>query len=362
MAWKDLSIAQRSQLMNIMRHNGITSISEMRRLYDLSSPQSPLVEGTSPVAPMYGGGGEKRKSYAQRYEDEQRERSKIETQFPVHTTLSNADRHSKSQFGAEYYDVVNMHYRNLMDNMKRRGFSYEDAQRLAPILTMQLIREGDWRTERPDNNFGGMRAHNRALVYDTKEEFYDNYLDNLDKKWGKSSGAYNWRFSKDYLDYARRVNRDDLRLISKETYDTYNRKHLDEPVYLYAPEWENGNNSYGHLMGQVRDRTNHYMRMVLQESPYTEEMYNSQDNTIQNTDSFNLSMEQFQNLLNGNKKGKGGPIHIKKENRGKFNALLERTGKSASWFKEHGTPLQKKRAIFALNARKWKHAHGGIKF
>lgn len=57
----------------------------------------------------------------------------------------------------------------------------------------------------------------------------------------------------------------------------------------------------------------------------------------------------------------GGSIHIKPENRGKFTALLKRTGKSASWFKEHGTPLQRKRATFALNSRHWSHkrADGG---
>ena len=55
----------------------------------------------------------------------------------------------------------------------------------------------------------------------------------------------------------------------------------------------------------------------------------------------------------------GGKIHIKPENRGKFTRLKERTGHSASWFKEHGTPAQKKMAVFELNARKWKHAYGG---
>lgn len=55
----------------------------------------------------------------------------------------------------------------------------------------------------------------------------------------------------------------------------------------------------------------------------------------------------------------GGKIHIKPENRGKFTALKKRTGHSASWFKAHGTPAQKKMAVFALNARKWKHADGG---
>ena len=57
--------------------------------------------------------------------------------------------------------------------------------------------------------------------------------------------------------------------------------------------------------------------------------------------------------------GTGG-IHIKPENRGKFTALKERTGHSATWFKENGTPAQKKMAVFALNARKWKHGDGGL--
>lgn len=61
----------------------------------------------------------------------------------------------------------------------------------------------------------------------------------------------------------------------------------------------------------------------------------------------------------GNQFKDGGGIHIKPENRGKFTALKERTGKSASWFKEHGTPAQRKMATFALNARKWKHDDGG---
>ena len=56
----------------------------------------------------------------------------------------------------------------------------------------------------------------------------------------------------------------------------------------------------------------------------------------------------------------GGGIHIKPENRGKFTKLKERTGHSATWFKEHGTPAQKKMATFALNAKHWKHAYGGL--
>ena len=69
--------------------------------------------------------------------------------------------------------------------------------------------------------------------------------------------------------------------------------------------------------------------------------------------------EQY-DVLEANLAKSGGKIHIKPENRGKFTALKKRTGHSASWFKAHGTPAQKKMAVFALNARKWKHGDGGL--
>lgn len=62
----------------------------------------------------------------------------------------------------------------------------------------------------------------------------------------------------------------------------------------------------------------------------------------------------------------GSGIHIKPENKGKFTASAKKAGQSVQ---EHAksvlnnpnaTPLQKKRANFARNAAKWKHAMGGI--
>lgn len=56
---------------------------------------------------------------------------------------------------------------------------------------------------------------------------------------------------------------------------------------------------------------------------------------------------------------KGAKIHIKKENRGKFSASAKRAGEGVQ---EHGhkvmndpnaTTLQKKRANFAIQAKKW---------
>ena len=55
----------------------------------------------------------------------------------------------------------------------------------------------------------------------------------------------------------------------------------------------------------------------------------------------------------------GGGIHIDPKNRGKFNATKKRTGKTTEELTHSKNPLTRKRAIFAQNAAKWKHAFGG---
>lgn len=338
-----------------------------------SRPQNPdeLYGGyiTPSISFAYESGGNKRRketAYARKYREEQEAKARRAIEHP---TLSNAFRNDvSSETGDKYYDVINARYHQSMDALRRKGFTYEDAMRLAPLIVTQNIVEGGWRVARPDdNNFGGLRENGRFLKFDSPEEYYDNYLDLLDRKWGASRGTVNnWRTAQNLDDWSRILNREDLNLRSKGLYDAYNREHRDNPVYLYAPEWENSYKSYREHLAGVEPRVNTYLDMVLEENPYTKEMYSAPIEPVaQPNDNFNLSMDQFQKLLesNGEDFAKGGhKIHIKKENRGKFTALKKRTGHSASWFKAHGTPAQKKMAVFALNAKKWKHAHGGIKF
>lgn len=57
------------------------------------------------------------------------------------------------------------------------------------------------------------------------------------------------------------------------------------------------------------------------------------------------------NIILEKKKG----IHIKKKNRGKFNALKKRTGKSTEELTHSKNPLTRKRANFARMAKRgWK--------
>lgn len=46
-------------------------------------------------------------------------------------------------------------------------------------------------------------------------------------------------------------------------------------------------------------------------------------------------------------------IHINPENKGKFNATQERTGKSTEELTHSKNPLTRKRAVFAQNVKKW---------
>lgn len=75
-----------------------------------------------------------------------------------------------------------------------------------------------------------------------------------------------------------------------------------------------------------------------------------------NTNNFNLAASNYFS--------KGGGIHIKKKNRGKFTSYCggKVTSECIARGKRSSSPTIRKRATFAANARKWKHEDGGPLF
>ena len=71
----------------------------------------------------------------------------------------------------------------------------------------------------------------------------------------------------------------------------------------------------------------------------------------------NAKPQYYDPLFSANqlKQYKDGKIAIKPANRGKFNATKKRTGKTTEELTHNKNPITRKRAIFAQNAKKWKH-------
>ena len=148
--------------------------------------------------------------------------------------------------------------------------------------------------------------------------------------------------------------------VNASNFDDLSQQILSSPVITGFTQKDIGSD------GWFSNKAKNKYRDLLAQKEYAE---NWVDRSIANT-ATNLQQQQMNNLLQNyaaygglldmnNQYSDGGKIYIKPENRGKFTALKERTGKSATWFKEHGTPAQKKMATFALNSRKWKHDDGG---
>jgi hypothetical protein len=254
--------------MNIMRHNGISSLSEMRRLYDLSSPSLSSLEentfNTRPQAPVYDNGGEKSP-----YNGEIRQGKKWN--FIDHYLANNPKvAHGFRKAGVLLNDAARVMF----------GRTYRDVEmdpgKMSDLGDIASLQTGNYNADSGVDKMGKVTTISGAVARAAKP-----IVDKLSK---------------------------------------------DFPKWEWSPRLQGATNNL------IK-----FDRMV---------------NMGQFIDDFATPVDQF---------SEGGhKIHIKKENRGKFTALKKRTGHSASWFKAHGTPAQKKMATFALNARKWKHSDGGL--
>ena len=269
MAWKDLSIAQRSQLMNLYRRNGITSLSEMRQNYDLfslpSQEESPMIG--HPMAPIYAGGGSK-----EPYLGEITQRRKWNT-----------------------FDSWMARNPQVGHGLRKAGVLVKDAMRLIPGVTIAKT------TISPRT----MTDYEDTAEAMSKRSTQDSTADRMNTINAPMAAAARAKSTQAILKTARDVL---------------------------------GNSGWPAELTKFTNNVLKADRLI---------------NAAQFIDDFTTPVEQFAN---------GGPIHIKKKNRGKFTALKKRTGHSTAWFKAHGTPAQKKMAVFAQNAAKWRHEYGGIKF
>lgn len=174
-------------------------------------------------------------------------------------------RDDKSSFGDKYYDIVKTRRNNIMSALGRAGLDTDSINRLSPFILKQQILEGGWRLNRADNNFGGMRENGVVIPFDSEADFQDAYIKMLDERWHRGKAdSLSWRNATDLNDWARILNREDLKLNTKEEWEKYNKgRKGNDFIYLYAPQWENGTKPYSQKLRGVSDRTDFYTNLIV---------------------------------------------------------------------------------------------------
>ena len=299
--------------------------------------------------------------------------------------------------------------------LRNKGVSDADAQRLSGLFTAQDGLEsagGQSSAARQKNNFGGMQRNGKNISYDSVDAY-------MEDKWKMMNSRFKPALSAQSIDeYATILGNPDTAGKGYLYYVTDST-----PYDPKSPQWKAAQTQHMHnyingmrswagqkniafspvqypqlpaSLAEARQEMPAFMPMIADASgaPLTTYEKPVIDFPVQETvidyDPKELEREERRERLNnltrfmsmlsdGNSSSPydyldttglidypffkhGGKIHIKPENRGKFTRLKERTGHSASWFKAHGTPAQKKMAVFELNARHWKHGLGGHLF
>ena len=284
--WKDLSFKDRSELMSLFLKQGVSSLSDMRNIYnsvsnintdeessygDRLNRDNYKYEGTTN---KYSGLGNTNMlllpALSQVFSRlRKNKQSNVENQKPSESvsyrsywdatpeqlaqanlpvSLMGKDKKynisSVGDKGDTHFDVISRRTKGLYNAMKEKNFSDEEITRLIPFVVSQNVLEGGYQLNRDDNNFGGMLdpVTNNRLTFKSEEEFYLKYLDNLDKRWGDEylGKGKGWRNAKTLKEYADILNREDLGLYTKKAHEEYNKKHKDS-AYIYTPLWENNN-------------------------------------------------------------------------------------------------------------------------
>ena len=202
----------------------------------------PMLGGISPAQLLYGGMNPNAVFAAQ---EQYKDTNRI-ADDGSHYRKGGFDRNAKAPSGDRYYDIINTRRNSIISALTRAGLDEDSINNIAPNILKQQILEGGWRLTRKDNNFGGMRSSGTNIFFDSEDDFQDAYIKMLDERWhtGKPD-SLSWRNAKDLDDWARILNREDLNLTTKEAWQEYNKgRKGNDFVYLYAPQWENGQQPY----------------------------------------------------------------------------------------------------------------------
>ena len=337
-AWDSLSMREKSEMMRVAIENGITTLPEIRKAYNEFALGGNLFSGEEDHSSQMDQG----------YVYDVLPKMLKEAGLDVRVTSGYRRPGQAGTAGSRSWHT----HHGAVDIVPQGKTTFEDIENALynnPVISRYMI----------DNGFGlidetGRTAESRATMKKTGATGAHFHIG----KDSKAVSAYNnrmssiWDNNMNQLEAA--INQPTLPAFMPSNpqaffapLESYQRPVVvEEPLVQAAME-----NSYSPEQLEKEERAQGLRNLGLAMSI----MRGGQEQSYS-------PLWSAVSMLSGNQMAKGGKIHIKPENRGKFTALKKRTGHSATWFKQHGTPAQKKMATFALNSRKWKHGLGGNLF
>lgn len=210
------------------------------------------------------------------------------------------------------------------------------------------------------HNYGGIKKGNDLKMFKDDDSFLDYYLNLVNGKYNTAINA------KDLRGYVNEMGR--IGYYGKESPVSYYNKinGLKSFGRLLDADLAKNKSMYNQSSGiQINPNTN--QATFVQPVPADQHLAAIPFDSNYDLKTLRFPMPQLE--LNPTLKlpqlqpepydiqydhGKSG-IHINPNNRGKFNATKKRTGKTTEELSHSKNPLTRKRAIFAMNARKWKH-------
>lgn len=159
---------------------------------------------------------------------------------------------SSEDYDNKYDRITNARYQTAFDTLSNRGYNRIDADRLANILAAQSINETGWLDNDKNNNYAGYLFKGKKMNFGSPEEFWDYHINNLNNRWP------GWDKANNIDEYFSIINHTDLGLTTKDAYDAYMKNHRNDPVYIYAPDWQNTN--YLGKMKSISNKMNKYLK------------------------------------------------------------------------------------------------------
>ena len=388
MAWNDLSIAQKSQMMNFFRQRGVNSLSEMKQLYDSAYPSSGQSDWGGNVPPVFADGGPVslvKRLFAKNYKNdsfgEAFRQARIDGKdfFKWNENTYSTDMKPTILKRDKTLNIpgITKKQMNTMQEVWNHLRSNNTSARNTAAIMGNIMKESSFN---PDAvQAGGDKAVGLFQFHGDRLKDYYSYLEEIGGQDSQENqlnyilsvsrgerpdfymnGYNNLKSSIDSLEnIAGRKSWEEKELQEKKDYfnKVYKKREQENrlfPIEDFSRAFEDENLTLDYITDLFTDTIERAGKPEYEKRrSYAKNIYNYFYGVPTIAENENVSFAQ------------GGKIHIKKSKRGTFTAAAKKHGMSVQAFArkvlanpDEYSPAMRKKANFARNASKWK-AEGG---